>query len=88
MKAFANFLLGQDRLGHRFSLNFKGRETHNTWFGTLISLIITILVLIILSEKTLDMILMRDPSVQLSRRSMLRDEVEDAGVVKLSDLDL
>ena len=88
MKNFAHFLLGQDRLGHRFSLNFKGRESHNTWFGTIISLTVTVLVLIILSEKTLDMVFMRDPSVQLSRRPMLKEEVEDTGTVNLSDLHL
>lgn len=51
MSNFAKFLLGWDRLGHRFSLNYGGNETHNTWLGTFFSMCINVLVLIILVQK-------------------------------------
>ena len=57
-------------------------------FGTVISLTVTVLVFIILSEKMLDIVYMRDPTVQVNKRPILKKEVEDAGVVNLSDLDL
>ena len=57
-------------------------------FGTVISLTVTVLVFIILSEKMLDMVYMRDPTVKVNRRPILKKEFEDAGVVNLSDLDL
>ena len=49
MTNFARFLLDRDRLGHPFSLNYKGRSTHNTWLGAVFSIGINVLVLIILA---------------------------------------
>ena len=36
----------------------------------------------------LDMVYMRDPTVQVNKRPILKTEVEDADVVNLRDLDL
>ena len=85
MKGLFHLLLSTDRLGSAFSLTFKGSTTHNTWCGMVLSLAISILVLIILGEKTLDLKFMRDPTVQVNTRPILRKEVEDAGDMLLSD---
>ena len=49
MTSFAKFLLDRDRLGHPFTLNYRGRSTHSTWLGAVISIGINVLVLIILA---------------------------------------
>ena len=85
MKDLFHFLLSTDRLGSAFSLTFKGSTTHNTWCGMVLSLAISILVLIILGEKTLDLLFIREPTVQVNTRPILRKEVEDAGDMLLSD---
>ena len=63
MRSVLKFILAQDRLGLPFNLNYKGSETHNTWLGTVLSIAINFLVLIILTEKSVDLFLMRDPAV-------------------------
>ena len=50
--------------------------------------IVGILVLIILTEKTLDMVFMRNPTIQINERAIFKNEVDDAGIVNLSDLNL
>lgn len=81
----ARFLLSQDRLGHRFSLNYKGKESHNTVLGTALSLAINILVLIILGQKAIDMHFMRDPTVQVNTRPIFKEEVDEVGLMHLRD---
>ena len=66
MHSLFRFVLAKERLGHPFSLNHKGSETHNTWLGTVLTLAINVLVLIILAEKTIDLFLMRDPAVTIT----------------------
>ena len=75
MASFTKFLLARDRLGHKFSLNYKGDESHKTWLGTSLSLFINILVLIILVEKTEELFLMRNPTVQVYTRPIFLEEV-------------
>ena len=70
------------------SVNYKGSEKHNTWFGTMLTLGVLILVLIIISEKLLDTVSMRNATIQINERSIFKNEVDDAGVVNLSDLGL
>ena len=77
-------MLAQDRLGHRFSLNYEGRETHNTWLGTALSFVINILVLTILAQKSLEMVFMTDPEVQVATRPMLLKEVAELGEINLA----
>ena len=84
MKRFTKFLLAQDRVGHRFSLNYEGRETHNTWLGTGLSFVLNTLVLTILVQKTLEMVFMTDPEVQVATRPMLKNEVAELGKINLA----
>ena len=63
MLRLTKFLLGQDRLGHPFSLSYEGSETHKTWLGAGLSLVINILVLIILTQKIDAVLNMTDPDV-------------------------
>ena len=49
MSSFAKFLLDRDHLGQPFTLNFRGRSTHNTLLGAVFSIGINVLVLIILA---------------------------------------
>ena len=79
MISFREFFLGRDRLGHPFSLNYRGSETHQTWLGAALSMIINILVLVILAQKIDELINMTDPEVQVFTRPIFQDEVEEAG---------
>ena len=75
MERFTSFLLARDRLGHRFSLSYKGRESHSTWLGTALSVTISILVLVILGVKLIEMVYMTDPDIQLYKRQIFQEEV-------------
>ena len=77
-------MLAQDRLGHRFSLNYESRETQNTWLGTALSFVINILVLIILAQKSLELVNMTDPEVQVATRPMLKEKVAELGKINLA----
>ena len=61
--SFAKFLLGRDRLGHPFSLNYCGSDTHKTWLGSILSIGIIVLVLIVLAQKSIEMVYMTDPDL-------------------------
>ena len=50
---FANFILNQDRLGQGFSLNYRGNKTHRTWLGSVLSIATSVLVLVILVQKSI-----------------------------------
>ena len=78
MLRFTKFLQSQDRLGHPFSLNYSGSETHKTWLGTGLSLVINVLVLIILAQKSIELIYMTDPNVQVNTRPIFKKEIEEA----------
>ena len=84
MLRFTKFLQRQDRLGHPFSLNYSGSETHKTWLGTGLSLVINVLVLIILAQKIDEVVNMNDPEVQEYRRPSLKSEVDEAGEVNFA----
>lgn len=85
MRGFTNFLLSQDRLGHRFSLLYRGKDSHQTWLGTTFTMAINILVLIVFITKTVELVMMTDPEVQSQARFFLKDEIEEAGQIDLSD---
>ena len=74
-------MLGQDRLGHHFSLNYKGVDTHQTRLGAVLSIGIKILVLIILGVNTIDLIWMTDPDSSVNMRAIFKEEVEEAGQI-------
>lgn len=82
---FTEFFLAQDRLGHPFSLTYEGRNSHQTWLGAVLSIGVNIFVLLILAQKTLDVAYMRDPDVKMNRRQIFKDEVEQAGLINLSE---
>ena len=63
MPSFAKFMLGRDRLGHPFSLNYGGSNTHKTWLGSILSIGINVLLLIILVQKNIEMVYMTDPDL-------------------------
>ena len=85
MASFLQFLLAQDRLGHHFSLSYKGRESHNTLLGAALSIVIKALVVVILTQKTIALVQMTDPDVQVSTRAIFSEEVDEAGKVNFSD---
>ena len=84
MLRFSKFLLSQDRLGHPYSLNYRGSETHQTWLGTGLTLVVNVLVLIILTQKIDEVINMQDPEVQVYTRPILKEELEEAGGVNFA----
>ena len=77
-----------DRFGKPFHLNFKGSDTHNTWFGTILSILATTLLTIIVGEKMLDLVFMRGPTVLVNSRPILKKEVDDLGSMLISDYQL
>ena len=85
MFSLGSFLLRWDRLGHPFALNYKGETSHQTRLGAFLSIGISLLVLIILLQKTIELVNMTDPNVQLNSRSIFQEEVEEAGLVSLDD---
>ena len=58
-----NFFLGLDKLGHPFTVTYKGNETHPTKLGAIITITIQILVIIKLVNKTTELVSMNDPSI-------------------------
>ena len=79
MFRFAKFLLAYDRLGHSFNLNYRGSQKYSTWFGTLLTLTIYVLVIIILVNKSVDLVTMKVPTVQIFKRPLFKEEVEKTG---------
>lgn len=63
MGGFLNFMLSQDILGHEHSINYMGDVTFNTKLGALLSIIIKILVLYQLVEKSIELLAMSDPGI-------------------------
>ena len=88
IRNFLDFIRSKDRFGHPISVNYKGSERHKTWFGTMLTLGVLILVLILISDKMLDTVSMSNATIQINERAIFKNEVDDAGVVNLSDLGL
>ena len=85
MERFTRLVLAQDRLGHRFNLNYKGKESYNTWFGTLLSLVVNLLVLTIFLDKATEVFNMNDPDVSVNSRPLFKEELEEIGEINLKD---
>ena len=62
---FGTFLLRRDILGHKISMNYRGNTSYNTYFGSLISIVIYILVLVQLFEKLFELVDMTDPNITI-----------------------
>ena len=85
MERFAKLLLRQDRLGQTFSLNYKGNDMHPTYLGSVLSIATTVIVLIYLGIKTVEMATMKEPTVLVANRPILDSEIEEAGQMLLKD---
>ena len=65
MLRFLRLLLQLDRLGHSFSLNYKGKDTYQTMIGSLLTIASAVLVGILFVLKITEVIDMKDPKVQV-----------------------
>ena len=79
------FLKGRDILGHRFNINYKGKDSYTTSIGTLFSIVIDLMALIKCVSSFICLIEMTDPMIQSYRRAMYPAEIEDYGVQNLQD---
>ena len=85
MNRLLKLFLSRDRLGHSFSLNYGGSEMHATKLGALISVTIQLLVAILLVQKSIEVVDMNDPTVEVLSRPLFKEEVEDFGVINVDE---
>ena len=68
MLRFLRLLRSIDRLGHKFSLNYEGKDTYQTMLGTLLTIATTTLVGILFVNKITEVVQMNDPILQVYSR--------------------
>ena len=83
MLKFFRYLLKLDRLGHKFSFNYEGEDTYQTYLGTLLTVVSSVLVGILFVDKITEIIEMKDPTVQVYSRSIYKKEVDNLGEINL-----
>ena len=50
------FLLGLDKLGHSLTIKYKGKGMHQTKLGSFITIVIQILVIVMLVNRTTELV--------------------------------
>ena len=83
MLKFFRYLRKLDRLGHKFSFNYEGEDTYQTYLGTLLTVVSSVLVGILFVDKITEIIEMKDPTVQVYSRSIYKKEVDSLGEINL-----
>ena len=83
MLKFFRYLRKLDRLGHKFSFNYEGEDTYQTYLGTLLTVVSSVLVGILFVDKITEIIEMKDPTVQVYSRSIYKKEVDNLGEINL-----
>ena len=81
MLKFLRLLLKLDRLGHTFSLNYKGEDTYQTILGSLLTIASTVLVGILFVHKVTEVIVMKDPTVQVHSQPIKKKEIDSLGEI-------
>ena len=76
----------QDELGHPIGLTYKGEETHQSLFGGVLSVVLSIFTLSILIINVEKVITMSDPTITTFLRPMTPDTRNDLGNINLKDL--
>ena len=68
-------------------MNYKGSDTFPTKLGAFLSIGLSILVLIDLAVKTLDMVKMNDPSIVSYERPLYTHELDELGTLQSAEYD-
>ena len=79
MGFLSQLILSCDSLGHAHSLKYQGRNKYNTYVGAFISIAISILVLVFLTQKVISLIGMSEPTIEYHQRYLYEDEVNSFG---------
>ena len=60
---FTRFLLSRDSFGHPVQVMFKGQETHNTLLGSIMSIFVKGMTLVMIIIAIKELALMEDPLI-------------------------
>ena len=85
MLRFLRLIRKFDRLGHKFSLNYKGEDMFQTILGSLLTIASTVLVGILFVHKITEVIDMKDPTVQVQSQPFKKEEVNGLGAINLGE---
>ena len=77
--SIGKFCLSRDILGHPISVKYNSEYTYNTKIGAFLSIVIQVIVLVQLGQRTIELIGMDDPAVSNQSRPLYREEVEAFG---------
>ena len=80
-----NFLLARDTLGYPFQVFYKGKASHETIVGAIVSICIKVLVLTQLIQKTISLVNMTEPTIQSYVRPIYEHEANELGKLNLSE---
>ena len=79
MGFLSQLILSRDSLGHAHSLKYQGSDKYNTYVGAVISIAISILVLVFLTQKVTSLISMSEPTIEFHERLLYEDDVSTFG---------
>ena len=79
MRNFRQFLLSRDSLGHAYSLKYQGSDRYNTYVGAIISITISALVIVFLTQRLTSLIGMSEPTIEFHERILYEDEINTFG---------
>lgn len=65
MGKFVDLIMSRDSFGHPLSVNYKGSDNYQTGLGAFFSIVTQFLTLSILVIKSIELVYMSDPSLQL-----------------------
>lgn len=76
MGKFIDLILSRDVFGHPLSVNYKGSDIFQTKIGAFFSIVTQLMTLGILVIKSIELVNMSDPSLQLYRRPIYEETVD------------
>ena len=79
MGYFRQFLLSRDSFGYAYSLKYQGGDKYNTYVGAIISISISVLVLVFLTQRVTSLINMSEPKTEFHERILYKDELSTFG---------
>ena len=79
------FVKEQDELGHPIGLTYKGEETHQSLFGGVLSVILSIFAISFLVVKAEKVITMSDPTITTFPRPMNQEMRDGLGNINIKD---
>ena len=85
---FLKTLRSLDDFGHPMSLTYKGEETFQTSFGSLLSIAVRILTLIMAMNAAIEVVMMYEPKITSLARPLSESDRNEMGELNFADYSL